>query len=77
MKVLFKANDVNTGDMHYLNAVYNSLNDKNNGLPPTHVEDTSGQLVVQGKNADGSLKRNSYILSNGDELDSNDKYAPW
>jgi hypothetical protein len=77
MRLPFKANDVITGELHYLNAVYNSDNDKNSGLPPTHVEDLKGGRVVQGTHKDGSPKRNSYILPNGDELDSNDKYAPW
>lgn len=75
-KLLFKANDQN-GVIHHLNAVYNSHQDKNNGLPPLYVEDTSGGRVTQGVSPSGHPRRGIFILENGSELETDDKYAPW
>ncbi|WP_122544360.1 hypothetical protein [Pseudomonas viridiflava] len=75
-KLLFKANDQD-GVIHHLNAVYKSHQDKNNGLPPDYVEDMSGDHVTQGVTQSGHPRRGIFILKDGRELETDDKYAPW
>ncbi|ALU60886.1 hypothetical protein ACA40_13835 [Pseudomonas syringae pv. lapsa] len=75
-KLLFKANDDN-GDIHHLNAFYNSHEDKNDGLPPLYVKDMSGDDVTQGISPSGHPLRGIFILKDGRKLETDDKYAPW